>query len=85
MSIANAVQSARQFVAALVALVSIRPAGGFTPDQLLRIAASLDQASKYIIAQTIVAKARGRGMTLAIPSEVVETPQASSAGSTAAR
>jgi heavy metal translocating P-type ATPase len=61
-------------------LVSIRPAGGFTPDELLRIAASLDQASKHIIAQTIVAAARGKGMTLAIPSEVAETPGEGIAG-----
>ena len=45
-----------------------------TPDELLRIAASLDQASKHIIAQTIVAEARGKGLALAIPTEVVETP-----------
>jgi len=60
--------------------VSIRVAEGFAPDELLRIAASLDQASKHIIAQTIVAEARGRGMTLAIPSEVVETPGEGIAG-----
>ncbi len=45
-----------------------------TPDELLRIAASLDQASKHIIAQTIVAEARGKGLALAIPTDVVETP-----------
>jgi heavy metal translocating P-type ATPase len=55
-------------------IVSTRVADGVAPDELLRIAASLDQASKHIIAQTIVAEARSRGLTLAIPSEVVETP-----------
>ena len=40
----------------------------------MRIAASLDQASKHIIAQTIVAEARAKGLALAIPTEVVETP-----------
>src|SRR5450631_3424116 len=55
-------------------IVSNRVTGGITPDELLRIAASLDQASKHIIAQTIVAEARGKGLTLAIPTDVVETP-----------
>ena len=36
--------------------------------------ASLDQASKHIIAQTIVAQARRQGLALAVPTEVVETP-----------
>jgi heavy metal translocating P-type ATPase len=55
-------------------IVSIRTAGGMSADELLRIAASLDQASKHIIAQTIVAEARGKGLVLTIPSEVAETP-----------
>jgi heavy metal translocating P-type ATPase len=55
-------------------IVAIRVADGVTPDELLRIAASLDQASKHIIAQTIVAEARGNGLALAVPTEVVETP-----------
>ena len=42
------------------------------PDDVLRLAASLDQASKHIIAQTIVAEARSRQLELAIPSDVVE-------------
>ena len=50
------------------------------PTKLLRIAASLDQASKHIIAQTIVAEARGKGLALAIPTEVVETPGEGIAG-----
>ncbi len=55
-------------------IVAIRAVEGITPDELLRIAASLDQASKHIVAQTIVAEARGKGLVLAIPTEVVETP-----------
>ena len=55
-------------------IVAIRAVEGTTPDELLRIAASLDQASKHIVAQTIVAEARGKGLVLAIPTEVVETP-----------
>jgi len=55
-------------------IVSTRVTDSITPDGLLQIAASLDQASKHIIAQTIVAEARGKGLVLAIPTEVVETP-----------
>jgi heavy metal translocating P-type ATPase len=55
-------------------IVSARTADGVSDDDLLRIAASLDQASKHVIAQTIVAEARSKGLMLAIPSDVVETP-----------
>jgi heavy metal translocating P-type ATPase len=61
-------------------IVSIRVSEGRTSDELLRIAASLDQASKHIIAQTIVAEARGKGLALAIPTDVVETPGEGIAG-----
>jgi heavy metal translocating P-type ATPase len=54
-------------------IVSIRAAEGVQPDEVLRIAASLDQASKHIIAQTIVTEAHSRGLALSVPSEVVET------------
>jgi cation transport ATPase len=43
-------------------------------DEILRLAASLDQASKHIMAQTIVHEARCKGFELTIPSNVVETP-----------
>jgi len=55
-------------------LVSIRAADEAQPDELLRIAASLDQASKHVVARTVVAEARSRNLALAIPSNVVETP-----------
>ena len=54
-------------------VVSIDAAAAIVPDQLLRIAASLDQASKHIMAQTLVAEARVRKLQLATPSNVVET------------
>jgi P-type E1-E2 ATPase len=41
---------------------------------VLRVGASLDQASKHVIAQTIVAEARGWNLPLSVPSEVVESP-----------
>jgi heavy metal translocating P-type ATPase len=53
--------------------------------ELLRLAASLDQASKHIVAQTIVEEARSRGLELAIPTNVVETPGEAVEGSVEGR
>ncbi len=61
-------------------IVDVRTADSLGPDELLRLAASLDQASKHVVAQTIVAEARGRGLTLAIPTEATETPGEGIAG-----
>ena len=61
-------------------LVAVRTVGGAAADEVLRLAASLDQASKHIVAQTLVAEARARGLALAIPAEVVETPGEGIAG-----
>ena len=55
-------------------VVSIRAAAGLAADELLRLAASLDQASKHIIARTIVEEAQQRGLELIAPSEVAEAP-----------
>jgi heavy metal translocating P-type ATPase len=55
-------------------IVSTSAVDGMTPDELLRVAASLDQASKHVIAQTIVAAAHSKGLSLAVPSDVIETP-----------
>jgi heavy metal translocating P-type ATPase len=55
-------------------VVSIRAAAGLAAAELLRLAASLDQASKHIIARTIVEEAQQRGLELVAPSEVAETP-----------
>jgi P-type E1-E2 ATPase len=55
-------------------VVSIKVAAGLAADELLRLAASLDQASRHIIAQTIVEEAQQRGLKLVAPSEVAETP-----------
>jgi heavy metal translocating P-type ATPase len=54
-------------------IVDIHVAPGFSTDDVLCVAASLDQASKHIIAHTIVASARERGLRLSVPSDVVET------------
>ncbi|QCO56457.1 heavy metal translocating P-type ATPase [Pseudorhodobacter turbinis] len=55
-------------------IVSIDSAGDMAPDDILRFAASLDQASKHPVAQAIVVAAVARGFTLHIPSEVAEIP-----------
>lgn len=43
-------------------------------DELLRVAASLEQASQHTIAQSVVAEARRKGLALAVPDHVTETP-----------
>jgi heavy metal translocating P-type ATPase len=55
-------------------IVSAETADGVSGDELLRIVASLDQASKHVIAQTIVAEARLKDLILAVPSDVTEMP-----------
>ncbi len=55
-------------------LIAIHVDSGITANEVLRIAASLDQASKHVIAQTIVDEARNKGLQLAVPTDVVETP-----------
>jgi heavy metal translocating P-type ATPase len=54
-------------------IVAVHAAPGFTADEVIRIAASLDQASKHIVAQTIVSEARSRGLDLSLPTDVDET------------
>jgi len=61
-------------------IVDIRTVDSLGSDELLRLAASLDQASKHIVARTIVAEAQARGLMLAIPAEVAETPGEGIAG-----
>ena len=55
-------------------IVSIKVASAQSADELLRIAASLDQASQHIMAQTIVEEAQRKGLKLVVPGDVVETP-----------
>ncbi|MEA3107740.1 MAG: hypothetical protein QOI88_2345, partial [Gammaproteobacteria bacterium] len=54
-------------------VVSINAAADTMAGDVLRIAASLDQASKHIIAQTLVSEAHNRKLQLAIPANVIET------------
>nr|WP_221288513.1 heavy metal translocating P-type ATPase [Amaricoccus macauensis] len=55
-------------------IVSIDSHGGMAADDILRFAASLDQASKHPMAQAIVTAARARGMVLPIPEDATELP-----------
>ena len=54
-------------------LVAVEAAPGFASDELLGLAASLDQASSHVIAQALVSAARERGCVLATPDAVSET------------
>lgn len=55
-------------------IISINCCNGFGGDDVLRLAASLDQASKHPIAQAVVLAARARNLDLSVPSDVVERP-----------
>jgi heavy metal translocating P-type ATPase len=55
-------------------IVSIDSQGGIGEDDILRLSAALDQASKHPVAQAIVAAAKARGLVLHVPSEVAEIP-----------
>ena len=53
-------------------IVSLDTHDGIDGDEMLRLAAALDQASKHPVAQAIVAAAHERGLVLPVPSGVTE-------------
>ena len=55
-------------------LLSIRTLSDVAADEVLRLAASLDQASRHVVAKTLVEEATRRGLALSVPSGVYETP-----------
>jgi P-type E1-E2 ATPase len=55
-------------------IVSTYLSGETTSDEILRLAASLDQASKHALAQAIVAEAHERGLRPDTPTEITESP-----------
>ncbi|MCL7466509.1 heavy metal translocating P-type ATPase [Phaeovulum sp. NW3] len=55
-------------------IVSIDSHDGMGPDDILRFAAALDQASQHPVAQAIVAAAKARGLGLPLPEDVAEIP-----------
>lgn len=55
-------------------VADISQVAGLTSDKLLQLAASLDQASKHVIARALVLEAKERGLDLLLPTEVEEVP-----------
>ena len=66
-------------------LVAVETAPGQHADEVLRLAASLEQASHHVVAAAIVAAAVTRGLSLTPPSEVGETMGAGLEGRIAGR
>lgn len=57
-------------------VVAVEAGDGHTPSDTLGLAASLDQASQHVLAGSIIAAARARGLPLLAPTEVSERPGA---------
>ncbi|HYL08655.1 MAG TPA: heavy metal translocating P-type ATPase, partial [Candidatus Udaeobacter sp.] len=55
---------------------AIEAFGEWQPDEVLRLAASLDQLSPHVFAGPIVQASRERGLTLEFPTDVEEVPGA---------
>ena len=51
---------------------SVVSSGGFEPDELLRLAASLDQVSAHALAEALVHGAQARGLALSFPEQPEE-------------
>ena len=63
----------------------VRTAPAFVENELLRLAASLDQASNHVIAEALVAAARERGLRLMPPQQVSEVPGSGLSGTVEGR
>jgi hypothetical protein len=61
-------------------LVSVDASGALAEDEVLRLAASLDQASTHVVAEAIIAAAHHRNSQLSPPSRVRESPGRGIAG-----
>ncbi|WP_406164685.1 heavy metal translocating P-type ATPase [Streptomyces sp. NBC_00996] len=55
-------------------VLDVTAAPDFTPAEVVRLAASLDQYSPHVLAQAIVDTARERKLELSVPSDVTEEP-----------
>ncbi|MFO7573223.1 MAG: heavy metal translocating P-type ATPase [Gaiellaceae bacterium] len=55
-------------------IAQVIPLDGRSPDEILRLAASLDQHSAHVLAEALVHGAETRGLTLSAPKETSETP-----------
>lgn len=51
----------------------IRASSGFSEDEVLRLAASLDQASGHVVAAALIGEANKRGLALSLPHQIDET------------
>ncbi len=56
----------------LARVIDMRVTNGWEAQDMLRLAASLDQASGHVIAKALVDDARGRGLELSTPNDVSE-------------
>ncbi len=56
------------------AIIAIRTSNGFAEADVLRLAASLDQASNHVVAAALIEAANGRGLPLTAPTDINETP-----------
>lgn len=61
-------------------LADVVAAPGRDPGDVLRLAASVEQVSPHVLAASIVAGARERGLALSLPEEVAEEPGAGISG-----
>ena len=52
----------------------VKSTDGLAPEEMLRLAASVDQLSAHVLAEALVHGAEGRGIELEFPEEVVEEP-----------
>ncbi|WP_417806776.1 heavy metal translocating P-type ATPase [Thioclava sp.] len=66
-------------------IVTINSYNSSSEDEVLRLAAALDQASKHPVAQAIVLAAKQKGVLLPLPSEVSEIPGEGVIGTVAGR
>lgn len=55
-------------------ITAIRTNKGFSEADVLRLAASLDQASNHVVAAALIEAAISRGLTLSAPTDINETP-----------
>jgi cation transport ATPase len=61
--------------------LDVAAAPGHDPDEVLRLAAAVDQLSPHVLAESIVHFARARGCALPLPTDVSEQPEPGSAAS----
>ncbi len=58
----------------LATITKINVSKGFNETEVLRVAASLDQASGHVVAQALITAAGARGLVLSTPKAVTEKP-----------